>query len=146
VRYPASQVVSFYHNSPVEVRINMPYDETLADALRNSVADLEPEHMLEITERKMFGGLCMMLSGNMLMGVSGVRLLVRLGDDDMEAALALPYVSPMVHAGRSMKGFAYVDPTGFTEENELTQWLEKSVKYVRARQAEDADKPRKKRQ
>ena len=123
----------------------MPYDEKLADALRSAVAELEPEHMLEITERKMFGGLCMMLNGNMLMGVSGARLLVRLSDEDMEIALAQPHATPMVHAGRLMKGFVYVDPAGFANDSELTQWLEKCVRYVRARQATDADKPQKKR-
>ena len=42
----------------------MPYNETLAGILRDELARLEG-----VTEKKMFGGLCFMLNGNMLCGV-----------------------------------------------------------------------------
>ncbi|MBO6575090.1 MAG: TfoX/Sxy family protein [Rhodothermales bacterium] len=52
----------------------MAYDEHLASRLRHVVGDAP-----EISERKMFGGLCLMERGHMLVGIVGSDLMVRVG-------------------------------------------------------------------
>ena len=52
----------------------MPYDETLAAALRDALAGHG-----NIGERKMFGGLCFLLDGNMVAGAYRDRGMVRVG-------------------------------------------------------------------
>lgn len=83
----------------------MAYDEALAQALRADLA-----HLDGVTERKMFGGLCLMLDGNMVCGVHRGGGLFRVGRDGMAAALALPGVRPMEMGGRRMQGFVEAEP------------------------------------
>ena len=61
-----------------------------------------------MSERKMFGGLCFMLDGNMCFGIVGSELMVRVGPDAYEETLALQHAREMDFTGRSMKGMVYV--------------------------------------
>jgi len=49
----------------------------------------------DITEQRMFGGVCFMLNGNMVAGTLRNELLVRVGKDGNDAALARPHTHPM---------------------------------------------------
>jgi TfoX/Sxy family transcriptional regulator of competence genes len=112
----------------------MPYDEETAAALRRALTRLEFEPSEELSEKRMFGGLCVLLNGNMMAGVAGSLFVVRLDSQELEEAVTLPHVRPMDFTGRPMKNFAYVDPTGFFADEELLNWLQKSLTYVRGRQ------------
>lgn len=57
-------------------------DETLAERIRKDLA-----HKKGIEERKMFGGICFLLNGNMLVGVWKDSLIARLGKVQGEEAL-----------------------------------------------------------
>ena len=105
----------------------MPYDEELAERVR-AVLRSEPGY----TEKKMFGGVCFMVGGNMAVGVTGSDLMVRPGPDDFEAALALPHARPMDFTGRPMKGFVYVDPSGLDTSQALAEWVERGASYARS--------------
>jgi hypothetical protein len=61
----------------------MAYDEGLAARLRLLIGD-EPG----LAEKKMFGGLAMLLEGNMAVGVQGEDLIVRTDPDQQERLLA----------------------------------------------------------
>jgi TfoX/Sxy family transcriptional regulator of competence genes len=82
----------------------MAYDEQLAERVRE---ELQADSAY--SERKMFGGLCFMLHGNMCGGVVGDRLMLRLGEQAAEEALQQPNVSPMDFTGKPMKAMVYVD-------------------------------------
>ena len=82
----------------------MPYDETLAAALRAALAGRGT-----ISERKMFGGLCFLLDGNMVAGTYRDRGMVRVGKANADAALALPHTRPMAMTGRPMPGLVEID-------------------------------------
>jgi hypothetical protein len=77
----------------------MPYDETLAETLRTALAGRPG-----VSERKMFGGLCFLLDGNMLCGTYRDGGMYRVGKGNEAAALALPHVRPMTMGGRTMPG------------------------------------------
>ena len=64
----------------------MAYDEKLTDQVRDVLA-----HRNELTEKKMFGGLPFMLSGNMCCGVLKDDLVVRVGPDSYEETLTTPH-------------------------------------------------------
>lgn len=59
------------------------FDEGLATRLREYFED-KPDY----TERKMFGGLCFMLSEHMTCGIVGDTLMARVGPDNYKACLA----------------------------------------------------------
>jgi TfoX/Sxy family transcriptional regulator of competence genes len=81
----------------------MTMDDKLLEHVRKAVADAKP-----LREVKMFGGIGFMLGGNMLAGVSDRGLLVRVGKDADEEALARPGAEPMIMRGRKMAGYIRV--------------------------------------
>jgi TfoX N-terminal domain len=68
----------------------MAFDEGLAERIRTLMGS-DPT----ISERKMFGGLCFMSSGNMCFGIVGDERMVRVGRGDYSSALQLPHVREM---------------------------------------------------
>lgn len=102
----------------------MAYDEKLAERARAAVPPVG-----ELTERAMFGGLCLMLDGHMLCGISGDRLMARLGTEAAEAALAQPHVRVMDFTGRPMKGYVYIEPAGL-KGRALDRWVGACAEYV----------------
>lgn len=103
----------------------MPYDETLADRVRDALA-AQPG----IREQKMFGGLCYLLDGNMAVGVESARLMVRVGRDAYEDALAQPHARPMDFTGRPMRGFVWVDAAGIGDDRALRRWIQRGLDFA----------------
>jgi hypothetical protein len=103
------------------------FDEGLAERIRTTVGS-DPA----ISERKMFGGLCFMSSGNMCFGIVGDELMVRVGLDDYSSALRLPNVREMDFTGRSMRGMVYVAADGVEDDDDLEAWLARGVKFARS--------------
>ncbi len=62
----------------------------------------------DVVETKMIGGLCFMVNGSMCCGISSTALMVRVGPDAYERALAEPHTRPMTLAGRSLAGYVTV--------------------------------------
>lgn len=103
----------------------MAYDEGLAERVRDLVA-LHGD----VTERKMFGGIAWMLAGNMACGVLGEELIVRLGAEDAERALAEPHTRPFDATGRPMRGFVCVTAEGTTGDSDLAGWVEAGIAFA----------------
>lgn len=99
------------------------YDETLATRVRLQLA------AVPFTERKMFGGLCIMLNGNMACGVMGEELMVRTGPANHSDALARPYARPMDFTGRPMRGMVFVAAEGLDDES-LAEWVELGANFA----------------
>jgi TfoX/Sxy family transcriptional regulator of competence genes len=102
----------------------MPYDPELADQMRNAL-----KGMRGIEEKKMFGGYCWMLNGNMLCGVEVGRFMFRVGKELEEAALARPGASPMDITGRPMRGIVWVQASQ-TQGAMLKEWIKFAAQFV----------------
>jgi hypothetical protein len=105
----------------------MAYDEALAARVREALAR-EPE----LTEKKMFGGIAFMLSGNMVCGPIGDELMVRVGPAAYEEALSRPHVRPCDFTGRPMKGMVIVGRAGVEAHAALAEWVEAGAAYARS--------------
>jgi hypothetical protein len=70
--------------------LGMAFDEGLAERVRH-LHGAEPG----LSERKMFGGLCFLVNGNMAFGIVGSELMVRVGQDAYIEALSLPEAREM---------------------------------------------------
>lgn len=101
----------------------MAYDEKLDARVREIVANWGA------TTKKMFGGTCHLLQGNMLCGVNTDQLIVRLGVEAGTAALEEPHTRPMDITGRPMKGWVVVSPKGYAG-GALGDWLERARQFV----------------
>ena len=71
----------------------MAYDEALAGRIRQTLAGRGA-----VSERKMFGGIAFMVGGNMACGVIRQDLMVRVGPDAHDAAVAAISHLPLVLA------------------------------------------------
>lgn len=105
----------------------MAYDEQLVERIRGIVGD-----ELGYGEKKMFGGVCFLLHGNMVAGVATDDLMVRVGPDAWAEALAQPHAREMDFTGRSMKGFVFVEPAGLAEDADLRAWIDRGLAFAGA--------------
>ena len=102
----------------------MAYDERLAERVRTALGGQR------FTEKRMFGGLCFLLEGNMCCGIVGDKLMVRVGPDRYTAALAEPHTREMDFTGRPLKGMVYVAPAGLGDEAALAGWVGRAVEFT----------------
>ena len=101
----------------------MPYDEDLANRLRELLADEQA-----VTEKRMFGGLAFLVGGHLAVAASHTGgLLARVDPEDADAALQRPHTAPMEMRGRTMPGWIMVAPEG-----DLEPWVEQSLAYVKS--------------
>lgn len=105
----------------------MGYDEKLVERIRAKLKGTRG-----LTEKKMFGGVGFMINGNMACGVNKVDMIVRLSDEDSEAALKLAHVRLFDMTGRPMKGWIMVGPQGTSSDKAVQGWVEKGVAFAKS--------------
>jgi TfoX/Sxy family transcriptional regulator of competence genes len=103
----------------------MAYDQGLAQRLREALED-----QANVTEKAMFGGLAFLHHGSMFIGIIHDDLMVRVGPEAHEDALARPHARPMDFAKRPMKGYVYVAPEGIESDVALAVWVHWALKFV----------------
>lgn len=105
----------------------MAYDEGLATRLLDILGD-----EADLAERKMFGGLAVLLGGNMAVGVYGDDLLVRIDPGQQERLLAEPGTRLFDMIRRPMKGWIVVDASRCAEDDDLRRWVSRGVAHARS--------------
>lgn len=99
-------------------------EDPLVARIRAALSDVE------VTEQKMFGGICFMNRGNMLACASKRGLLVRVGKDAHASALARPHARTMEMRGRLMAGYVFVSEDGLAGDDDLREWLALAQEHV----------------
>ncbi|MGJ8533668.1 MAG: TfoX/Sxy family protein [Alphaproteobacteria bacterium] len=107
----------------------MAYDEELADRFRNAVDGLGG-----IVEKRMMGGVCFMLDGNMLGGANRQktgegRFMFRVGKDNEAEAMKRPGAMTMEQGGRKMTGLIFVYEDDCDAEC-LQSWIALALTFV----------------
>ena len=103
----------------------MPFDENLAARIRTALGRKKG-----VEEKTLFGCFCLLLNGNVLVGVWKHSLIVRLGNEQAEEALLEPHAKPMDITGKPMKGWIMVAADGVADEGEVKKWVQRAVKFV----------------
>jgi TfoX/Sxy family transcriptional regulator of competence genes len=86
-----------------------------------------------LAKKKMFGGICYLLQGNMCFGIYRDFLIVRLGSAAAaEPYLAQAHVKPMDITGRPMKGWVMVAPTAYDGPEQLRPWLSRGMRFAQS--------------
>ena len=106
--------------------IPMAYDENIDHRVQKIIAQWKG-----VVTKKMFGGVCHQLNGNIVSGVHKDKLILRLGPDQAEDALKQKNVVPFDITGRPMKGWVMVAKEGFTGEEALEAWLDQAKAFVK---------------
>lgn len=103
----------------------MAFDEGLAQRIRDLLHSRN-----DVVEKKMFGGLCFMVSGHMTVGIVKDKLMARVGPDQYDKSLHKPHTNKMDFTGRPMKGMIYVLPEGVNTDQDLQAWLDTCLNFT----------------
>ena len=82
------------------------------------------------SEKKMFGGVCFMINGNMCVGPRKGSLIVRLDKAYHDKAQSEPNTKPMDITGKVMKGWAIVTPAGIESDDDLKSWVRRAAAFA----------------
>lgn len=107
----------------------MAYDEALAERFRDGLRGVKG-----VTERKMMGGLCLLLNGNMLGGIDKTktgrdRYMFRVGKDNEARALSRPGASIVEMGGKRLGGLIFVDADA-CKGAALKRWIAMAMAFV----------------
>lgn len=103
----------------------MAYDEGLADDVRAHVGN-HPG----LSEQQMFGGIAFLVHGNMAVTVSGSELMVRVGKDAHDEAVARPGARMVEMGARQMRGWVKVAADGMAADADLARWVRQGVAFA----------------
>jgi TfoX/Sxy family transcriptional regulator of competence genes len=97
----------------------MPYNTTLEDKIEDIVQQWE-----SIEKKKMFGGICYLINGNMCFGVWKDYLIVRMAPELAAKKLNNDHVREFDITGKPMKGWVMVEKGSWKKRDELVIWLD----------------------
>jgi len=105
----------------------MAYDEGLAQRTLEVLDELQ---LPQLVEKRMFGGVGFTVQGEMACGVNKDQLIVRVGPELYEEALASPNTKPFDISGRPMRGWVMVGPEGYESDDYLPEWVQQGVGFA----------------
>ncbi|MEP2990167.1 MAG: TfoX/Sxy family protein [Parasphingorhabdus sp.] len=106
----------------------MAYDEVTTIRFRNALGIMEG-----LSEKRMMGGICFLLHGNMIGGADqskdgAGRFMFRIGKDNQDKGNAMPLAQPMEMGGRLMSGLFFVD-AGDCDDELLRRWIALALSF-----------------
>ena len=103
----------------------MAYNEYLADLLRSELK----EQKVIFEEKKMMGGLCIMVDDKMCVGVIKDNLMARVGPHEYDRFLEKPGASVMDFTKRPMKGYLYANAEAWDQPTHLSEWVSQCLVF-----------------
>ena len=107
----------------------MAIDDVLTNRLHDALEDLD-----NISRKKMMGGVCFMLNGNMLCGADRTkegygRFMFRVGKENEAKALSQKGAKIMQFGSRRMGGLIFVDEKACNKQT-LKSWVKLAHNFV----------------
>ena len=96
----------------------MPYSETLANRIRERLADLP-----NIEEKEIMGGLTFMYNDKMCVGIIKDELMWRIDPTLHETAVEKIGCRAMDFTKRPMKGYVLIDENGMRTQKDFDYWI-----------------------
>ncbi|MFL6089461.1 MAG: TfoX/Sxy family protein [Aeromicrobium sp.] len=103
----------------------MAYDEALAERIRQLLAERD-----DVVEKKMFGGLAFLISGNMAVAASGQGGLMLRCDAAETDEHIVDGAEPMIMRGKPMKGWLRVPTDDIVADAALARWVDEGVAFA----------------
>jgi TfoX/Sxy family transcriptional regulator of competence genes len=104
------------------------YDEGFANRVRAAVSR---KVTAPVEEKRMFGGIALMLSGNMAVVIRGKGgLMIRVDPDETEKFAGEPGAEATEMRGRPMRGWITVAPDACAADADLRRWVQRGVTYT----------------
>ncbi|HEX8830994.1 MAG TPA: TfoX/Sxy family protein [Longimicrobium sp.] len=106
--------------------------EVTAERVRQVLRDPGVTGGRGTVERRIIGGLGFLVEDRLCCGAMGKGLLVRVGPEALDEALAEPHVQPMAFGTRQLEGYVLVAPEGYRTDAALSAWIRRGVAYASA--------------
>jgi hypothetical protein len=103
----------------------MAYNQGLADDIRAHLGAMKG-----LSEKEMFGGIAFLVNGNMAVGVSADDLMVRVGKEAHDEAVARSGARMFDLSARPMRGWIVVSPEGIASDADLASWIDQGVAFA----------------
>ena len=103
----------------------MAYDEGLAQIFRDDLSDLP------LVQKRMFGGLCFLVNGNMVAGVYSGGGMYRVANADRAAALSVPGAEEIRMGARVMGGMVGLPPGAMADDAARSRLMALALAHVR---------------
>jgi TfoX/Sxy family transcriptional regulator of competence genes len=106
----------------------MAYDEELAVRMREAL-----DGVPDVSEKKMFGGIAFLVSGNMAVAASGQGgALVRVDPAQSDHLVSTTSAELAVMQGRPMAGWLRVPPDDLGPDSRVAFWVRTGTTYARS--------------
>jgi hypothetical protein len=103
----------------------MPYNTKLEEKI-----DIAAGRWQNIVKKKMFGGICYLLKGNMCFGIWKDFLIVRMDKEQGAQSLKDKNVKPFDITGKPMAGWVMVGEAGWSSKAALEKWIGIGKKFA----------------
>lgn len=103
----------------------MATDEYLLERIQNTMRSKN----VDWYEKKMFGGHCFMVDDKMCFGTYRGGMMARIAPEESEALIERDGAEQMIHGGRTMTGYLFLEPEAFDTEDDLEFWIDKCLEF-----------------
>ena len=103
----------------------MPYNEHMANRMRELIA----LRTSNVTEKKMFGGLCFLVDDKICVAAKADKMFLRIAPELYDDAIELPGCEPMSRFGKNMTGYLYVDYEQLRTHQQLAHWVNLALDF-----------------
>jgi len=92
--------------------------------------DAATKRWKNVEKKKMFGGVCYLLNGNMAFGIHKDSLIVRMDKEQGETSLLDRTVKPFDITGKPMAGWIMVTEAGWRKQAGMDKWIDIGKQYA----------------
>lgn len=93
------------------------------------IANLLTARNIEFEQKNMFGGVCFMVDEKMCLGSYKGGLMARINPEEVDMLSKRPGTEQMIHAGRTMVGYVFIEAPGFENDEDLGFWVDKCLAW-----------------
>jgi TfoX/Sxy family transcriptional regulator of competence genes len=115
----------------------MAYNELLTNRIREALASLP-----KVTEKRMFRGVTFMVDNKMCISAGNDEMMCRIDPEVFETVLEKNGCRPMIHNGRIMKGFVFINEESIRNKRDFNYWINLAIEFNKKATASPKKKSR----
>lgn len=107
------------------LKTTVAYNELLSD----KIEQILNEKKIHYSTKRMFGGLCYMVDQKMCIGIVKEEMMARINPNIYESSLKEEGINKMNFTGRPMKGYIFIQPQIWDQDDKLEYWIQKCLDF-----------------
>src|SRR5882672_5525197 len=102
----------------------MAYNEQLTNRIREALS-----HLPKVEEKRMFRGVTFMVNGKMCISAGNDEIMCRIDPAVFKSVLEKNGCRAMIHGGRTMKGFVFVNEESIRNPKDFNYWIDLALDF-----------------